>query len=161
MPLSRDRDSQSVWLIIVMAVATAVLRLSIVSADTLVLWRAYGRAKVLREHLEITKAKPELVVSNGDVLRGLAFQRYLIAGAIWLATTLLVVLILYRFLLPAGVQRMLKQARTNAPGSVGAIWALVLFVLVAAVLPLSAAVTVALFSLIFALSWAWRIRAAT
>jgi hypothetical protein len=36
-----------------------------------------------------------------------------------------------------------------------------LFVLVAAVLPLSAAVTVALLSLIFALSWAWRIRAAT
>lgn len=155
---SRDRDAQSVWLIICMAVATAALRLSIVLANTLVLWRVYGRARVLREHLRITSSKPELVVSNGDVLRALAFQRYVTGVVIWLVISFLVMAMLHRLVLPPGLQRMLKHAKANRPGSLGTLWALGLFLLVGAVLPLPAALTLALVSLVVALSWARRIR---
>lgn len=153
-----SRNAQSLWLIICMAVGTAMLRLSTVLANTLVLWRVYGRTRALREHLQITRIKPELVVSNGDVLRGLSFQHYLIDAGIWLLSSFLVILIVYRFLLPLGLQRILNQRRTNAPGSIGIVCALGLFVFVVALLPLSAALMLAFFSLLFALSWAWRIR---
>ena len=154
----RERDAQSAWLIIVMAVATAMLRVSMLLANTIVLWHVYGRARVLREHLEITKIKPELVVSNGEVLYGLAFGRYAIGAACWLVTTVLAALILYRFLLPAGLRETLRSAPSNAPGIIATIWALLLFVLVGAVLPLSAALTCAGVSVLFALTWAWHSR---
>lgn len=158
MQSSRFRDAQSVWLIICMAVATAALRLSIVLANALVLWRVYGRARVLREHLQITSSKPELVVSNGDVLRALTFQHYVTGVAIWLVISVLVITMLHRRVLPPGLQRMLKHAKANSPGSLGTLWALGLFLLVGAVLPLPAALTLALVSLVVALSWARRIR---
>lgn len=156
MTASPDRNAQSIGLIIGMAVCTSMLRLGIVLANTLVLWRVYGRAKVLKERLEITRIKPDLVVSNGDVLRGLAFQHYLVGAAVWLVSSLLAMLILYHFLLPPGLKRTLKERRTNTPGIIGTVWAFALFVLVVALLPLSAALTLALFSVICAVSWAWR-----
>ena len=153
----RDRDAHSVWLIVVLAVATGMLRLSVMAADTLVLWRVYGRERVLREQLAITRTKPELVVSNGDVLHGHAFPHFAVGAAIWLVATFLVVLTLYRLALPAKVQRTLKSARSNTPGGGAIIWALVLSVLVVAVLPLSAGLTLAAASVLLALSWAWRL----
>ena len=154
----RERDAQSVWLIILMAVATAMLRVSMLLANKVVLWHVYGRARVVREHLKITRIKPELVVSNGEVLYGLAVGHYAIGVACWLVTTVLAALILYRLLLPAGVQESLRTARSNAPGFVATVWALLLFVLVGAVLPLPAALTCAGVSVLLALSWAWQRR---
>lgn len=153
----REQDAHSVWLIIVMAVATAMLRVSMALANAVVLWRVYGHARVVREHLEITRIKPELVVSNGEVLYGFALGHYAIGGAIWLVTTFLAALILYRFLLPAGMRLILGTARSNTPGILAIIWALALFLLVGAVLPVSVAIAVAGVSVLFALSWAWRI----
>jgi hypothetical protein len=85
----QDPNAQSIGLVIWKAVCTATLRLSMVVANTLALWRVYGRARVLREHLQITRIKPQLVVSNGDVLRGLTFQHYVTGAAIWLASSFL------------------------------------------------------------------------
>lgn len=152
----RERDANSVWLIVVLAVATGMLRLSIIFANTLVLWHVYGRSRVLREHLAITSLKPELVVSNGEVLRGQTFPHFATGAAIWLVTTFLVALSLYRFVLPADVQRTLKYARSNVPGGMAIVWGFGLCILVAAVLPLSAALTLAAVSALLALSWAWR-----
>jgi multisubunit Na+/H+ antiporter MnhG subunit len=156
MSSSLDRNAQSVWLILCMAIGTAMLRLSIMLANTLVLWHVYGRTRVVREHLQITKSKPELVVSNGDILRGLTFQHYLIGAAIWVVISFLAILILYRFLVPTELRRILKQTKANTPGSLGTLWALGLFVFVAALLPLAAALTLALFSVACAVWWAWR-----
>jgi hypothetical protein len=161
MRTSPNRSAQSVWLIVCMSVATGILRLSIMLADTLVLWRVYGRTRVATEHLRITRTKPDLVVSNGDILHGVAFEHYLLGAGIWLLASLVVLTLIYRSLVPPALQHLLERTRENAPGAVGILCALCLFVLVVVLLPLSAALLVALFSSALALSWAWRARVET
>lgn len=156
---SSNRNAQSIWLIVFVAITGVAARLSVVLANTLILWRVYGRDRVAREHLQIMRDKPDLVISNGEVLRGFGFQHYLLAAGSWLVLSCLAMLIVYRALLPQGVRYILKNSHDNTPSRIGAVCALGLFLLVPVLLPFAAAVALAVVSLILALSWAWRIRA--
>jgi hypothetical protein len=151
-----DKDLGSIRLISVMAVVTAMLRLSIAAANTVMLWLRYGYEVVRRDHLTIAKVKPEIVVSNGDVLYGTSLRHYAIGVSIWLLSSVSLLLVLYKYVLPIRLRRELEASRTNTVGAVGALWAVGLFFLVPGLFPLGAAMTLALLSLLFALHWAWR-----
>lgn len=77
--VSADESARSVWLVSFMAVTTSALRIAIWAGNEITLWQLYGRERVTREHLQITRIKPKLLVSNGDVLAGIGFYHYLIS----------------------------------------------------------------------------------
>lgn len=154
------REANTPWLIICVAVAMAMLRLSIVAADAIVLSTVYGAAAA-REHLRIVGHKPELVVSNGDVLQGWGFRHYSIAVGLWLAASLFVLSLCWRFLLPRGFQDATARDRTNRTTTLGLLWALSLFFLAGGALPLGPALAFAALSLAAALWWARRPQTAT
>ena len=92
------RKSGSLAIIIFVAAAVALLRGALQAADRILLLWIYGRHRVLTEHLTIVKTKPDIVVSNGDVLHGKGFEHYLLGISIWLITTIAFVLLAYRLL---------------------------------------------------------------
>lgn len=151
----RRLDINSLWLVICLAVCTSVLRVSLETVDRGILRHAYGQERVAREHLRIVRAKPELVVSNGDVLPGLTFRRYLMIGVPWLAISFVSLALTYRFALPRPEQERLLQGnnRVSAPA---VLWALALFFLVPGWLPLTWALAFGVGSAILALIWARR-----
>lgn len=152
----KDKDRSSILVISFMSVATAMLRLSIAAANTVVLWLRYGYGVVRRDHLTVMKIKPELVVSNGDVLYGTSFLHYGIGVTIWLLSSTSLLLVLYKCAFPKRFRLELESSRANTVGAVGALWAIGLFFLVPGLFPLGAAMMLALLSLLFALQWAWR-----
>ena len=83
-----------IWLVITLS----MLRIaSWVSGEILLLY-VYGWKRVSREHLQLTRLKPLLVVSNGDVLPNSPFEHYLIGVALWLPSAVLLFLLTFRFL---------------------------------------------------------------
>jgi hypothetical protein len=107
--------------------------------------------------LRITTTKPELVVSNGDVLYGKALRHYGFGVSIWLLSSVSLLVLFHSYVLPTRFRRELEGRRTNTVGAFGALWAIVLFFLVPAWLPLGAAVALAVLSLLFAAGRAWRL----
>jgi hypothetical protein len=97
-PTSGIRKSAPLAIIIVVTAAVAFLRIALRAADRILLLFIYGRHRVLTEHLTIIKSKPDIVVSNGDVLYGKGFEHYLLGISIWMITTLAFVLLAYRLL---------------------------------------------------------------
>lgn len=163
MPLRESRptdakDLGSIWLVSCVAVATATLRLSILAANAAVLWHVYGYEIAEREHLRITAVKPELLVSNGDILYGMNFFHYAVGVTLWLLCSVALLSLFYRYLLPVTFRREFGAHRTNAVGALGAVWAVGLFLSVLGWLPLGAAMAAAILSLVFAAKWAWRIQ---
>lgn len=76
----------------------AFLRIALRAADRILLLLVYGRHRILTEHLTIVKTKPDIIVSNGDVLYGKGFEHYLLGISIWMITTIAFVLLAYRLL---------------------------------------------------------------
>ncbi len=112
MEIERDRESKvlrqrvgSIMLVIWMATATSALRIALWAANVITLWYLYGRTTVEHEHLRITKIKPQLVVSNGDVLRGIGGYHFLVGVAIWLPLTCGLLFLIYYALLPGSFRR--------------------------------------------------------
>ena len=143
----------SFWLVICVAVCTSVLRVNLETVDRAILRHAYGQERVAREHLRIVRDKPELVVSNGDVLPGLTFRRYLMIGVPWLAISFVGLALTYRFALPKPNREQLLQGnnRVSAPAL---LWVLALFFLVPGWLPLGWALTFGSGSALLGVVWA-------
>lgn len=85
-------------LIIFILICLTALRIAIWTSNTILLWLAYGRERVAREHLHIVKIKPQLVVSNGDVLWHKTFEHFLIGSLIWIPLSMAVFLLVWKFL---------------------------------------------------------------
>lgn len=157
--VSIGESVRSVWLVVFMAVATSALRIAIESANWITLWYLYGRATVAHDHLRITRIKPQLVVSNGDVLRGIGFYHYLVGVAIWLPLAVGLMMLIYYTLLPKRHQEVLqRKEQTQGVRAVSIIWVLALFFLVTGLLPIWLALAVAAASVVAALIWAHRIQ---
>jgi len=155
-PSIRD-GVRSAWLVIFMAVAASSLRIAIWASNVITLWYLYGRATVERDHLRIVRVKP-LVVSNGDVLRGIGGYHYFVGVVIWLPLAFALMSLIGYTLLPKRHREALQAKEQSQGGSaVAVIWALVLPILVTAVLPMWAALTLAAGSVAAALIWARRV----
>ena len=87
MPVFRRDDSDSFPLILWASVCLTMLRLCLEAAAWLVLWQVYGRQTVAGLHLSMVRIKPELVVSNGDVLRGFGPLHFFYGVGLWIPTT--------------------------------------------------------------------------
>jgi len=152
----RVRDA---GLVIFMAVAASSFRIANWAANQITLWYLYGWATVERDHLRIVKIKPQLGVSNGDVLRGMGGYHYFVGIAIWLPLTFGLMALIYYTLLPRQHRKALQAKEQTQGGSVVAVlWAIALPILVAAVLPMWAALALAAASVAAALIWARRIQ---
>ena len=87
-------------LVIWLVVTLSMLRIaSWVSGEILVI-HVYGWKRVLHEHLQLTRLKPLLVVSNGDVLPNSPALHYLIGVVIWIPSTMLSLFFVFKRLLP-------------------------------------------------------------
>ena len=88
------------------------------------------------DHLRIIKIKPELVVSNGDVLRGYGFYHYLVGMAIWLPLTVGLLMLIYYTLLPLECREALRTGGNRRAENAqrmtvfALVWVLALFFLV-------------------------------
>jgi len=165
MDIKSDRDAKllrekvrSVLFLIGVAGATSTLRIAIWAASMITLWYTYGPATVSRQHLRITRMRPELLVSNGDVLWGRSFYHYLISVGIWLPLACGVLLLIYYKFVPKRVRDLyeLSQRTEGSIWPIAQIWGIVLFFLVG-LLPAAPALAVAAVSVVVALLWARRI----
>jgi uncharacterized membrane protein YhaH (DUF805 family) len=95
-------------LVIFMVSALSMLRIALWGASQIVLFQVYGRERVARDHLRLVRFKPQLVVSNGDVLWGRGFEHYLVGIMIWLPSTILLFLAAWK-LLPKAHHDALRQ----------------------------------------------------
>jgi len=152
----RERVSDA-WLVIFMAVGASSLRIALWTANEITLWYLYGWATVKRDHLRIVKIKP-LVVSNGDVLRGMGGYHYFVGIAIWLPLTFALMSLIYYTLLPKRHREALQAKEHSQGGSaVAVLCALALPIMITAFLPMWAALALATTSVAVALTWARRI----
>ena len=152
-------QARSAFLVIWMATLTAALRTAMWAANEITLLYLYGRATVAHNHLRIVRVKPQLVVSNGDVLRGFGFYHYLIGVAIWLPLGIGLLFFIYYTLLPQQARAVWKgkEQKDQSFSGLALLWALALFFLVTGLLPMASALAVAAVSVAAALIWAHRI----
>jgi hypothetical protein len=85
-----------IWLVITLS----MLRIASWVSGQLILIHVYGWGRVWREHLQMARLKPLLVVSNGDVLPNSPFVHYLIGVAIWMPSAVLLVVLAFKLLPP-------------------------------------------------------------
>jgi hypothetical protein len=82
------------WLVITLT----VLRIASWVSGEILLIHAYGLERVSREHLQLKRLKPLLVVSNGNVLPTSPGVHYLIGVAIWIPSTILILALAFKLL---------------------------------------------------------------
>ena len=85
---NQPKVSNFAWLIMLMifaASATGGIKIGLIAADAIILRIVYGADRVAREHLTIVKTKPELVVSNGDVLHSHGFVHFIITAVLFMS----------------------------------------------------------------------------
>jgi hypothetical protein len=149
---------RSVWLVIFMAVCTSTLRIASWAAGEITLLYFYGWAAVARGHLHITRMKPQIVVSNGDVLPGIGFYHYSVGVVIWLPLAFGLMMLIYYTLMPKWQQAVMQvRERNQRMNALSLVWALGLFFLVSGLLPMGAAMGLAAASVTAAVIWAWKI----
>jgi len=95
-------------LLLFICIALSTLRIGIWISNWIVLFWVYGRERVFREHLEIVKIKPLLVVSNGDVFGPLGFVHFLIAVILWMVLSISLLTFSWK-LLPTPYHDSIKQ----------------------------------------------------
>ena len=83
-----------IWLVITLS----MLRIASWVSCEILLLHVYGWARVSREHLQLTRLKPLLVVSNGEVLPNSPAVHYLIGVALWLPSAFLLFLLAFKLL---------------------------------------------------------------
>ena len=157
MEIDGDRESKvlrervgSIMLVIWMATATSALRIALWAANVMTLWYLYGRTTVEREHLRITKIKPQLVVSNGDVLRGIGGYHFLVGVAIWLPLTCVLLFLIYYALLPSQFRKVWERRpqKEQSFGALALLWALALFFMVPGLLTTVPALAIAVVTVV-------------
>lgn len=145
-------------LVIWMTLVTAALRIALESANVITLWYLYGRGTVQRLHLRIVRVKPQLVVSNGDVLRGIGGYHYFLGVAIWLPLAVGLISLVFYTCFPRWQREIMISSSSSQGASVLAVlWALALFFLVPGFLPMGSAMAVAIGSIAVALIWVRKI----
>ena len=155
---STRQSVRSVWLVIFMAVGTSTLRIANWAADEITLLYFYGWPAVAHGHLHITRMKPQIVVSNGDVLPGIGFYHYSVEVVIWLPLAFgLITLICYTLLPKWQLAFMRVRERNQRVSAVVLVWVLALFFLVSGLLPMGDAMALAAASVAAALIWAWKL----
>ena len=125
--LFRRSDSDSAAFIVWSSVVSCVLRVSLEVSNWLVLWQVYGRRTVAASHLSIVSMKPELVVCNGDVLRGFGPLHYMYGVGIWIPSTIAILIPLVRYGAPRWWAYAMANPRRMRPRALGIIVALVMF----------------------------------
>jgi hypothetical protein len=85
-------------LVIWLVVTLSMLRIASWVSGQMLLIHAYGWERVSREHLQMARLKPLLVVSNGDVLPNSPFEHYLIGVAIWIPSAILLLVLVFKLL---------------------------------------------------------------
>jgi hypothetical protein len=85
-------------LVIWLVVTLSVLRIASWVSGQIILIYVYGWGRVSREHLQMARLKPLLVVSNGDVLPYSPFVHYLIGVAIWMPSAILLLVMAFKLL---------------------------------------------------------------
>jgi len=150
-PTSGIRKSGSLAIIIFVTAAIALLRVSLQAADRILLLSIYGRHRILAEHLIIIKTKPEIVVSNGDVLHGKGFEHYLLGFSVWMITTIAFVLLTYR-LLPRRERKAMSGRYTV---SVPAVIVIIALFFAIGTLPLGLSLFLAVFVIMIGLLLPW------
>lgn len=95
---TRNEATNGRVLVIFVVICMTALRFAIWAASTIILWLVYGREQVAREHLQIVKIKPRLVVSNGDILWQRGFEHFLIGSLIWLSLSVALFMFVWRLL---------------------------------------------------------------
>jgi hypothetical protein len=155
---STRQSVRSAWLVILVAVCTATLRIASWAAGEITLLYFYGWAAVAHGHLHITRMKPQIVVSNGDVLPGIGFYHYSVGVVIWLPLAFgLITLVCYTLLPKWQLAFMRVRERNQRVSAVVLVWVLALFFLVSGLLPMGDAMALAAASVAAALIWAWKI----
>jgi hypothetical protein len=104
-----------IWLVITLS----MLRIASWVSGQIILIHVYGWGRVSREHLQMARLKPLLVVSNGDVLPYSPFVHYIIGVAIWLPSAVLLVVLAFK-LLPQPYREAMKGG--GMKGGTYAIW---------------------------------------
>lgn len=153
--LARER-LRSLWLVMALAVCTGTLRLAMRTANDLILRYLYGSATVQHEHLRIVRVKPQLLVSNGDVLRGIGFYHYLVGVGIWFLLSVGLLLVIYYGFVPKECRQVFQVSEPRDGQSISLfalIWMIALFFLVAGFLPLAPAIALSAISVVIALIW--------
>ena len=117
---TQNKTTNGRVLIIFILICLTALRIAIWTSSTILLCLAYGRARVAREHLHIVKFKPQLVVSNGDVLWHKTFEHFLVGSLIWMPLSMAVFLFVWK-LLP-------QSDRAATQQGIHASWSLVLVI---------------------------------
>jgi len=106
-----------IWLVITLS----MLRIASWISTQIILIHAYGWKRVSREHLQMARWKPLLVVSNGEVLPTSPFVQYLIGVAIWIPSAILLLVLAFR-LLPQPYQEAMNEGTKK--GGAYAIWSI-------------------------------------
>lgn len=148
--MSLRTQNHSAAVIVWGSVCLTMLRLSLEASNWLILWYVYGWSRVAHEHLLIVRAKPELAVSNGDVLHGLGFLHFLAGVSLWLAGTFAVFNLVVKPLAPAWREAKRPMERV---GAIGIIAVLVMFLAIPVLLPLGRAVTLGALAAAAGICW--------
>jgi hypothetical protein len=148
----------TLWVVIAVAVISGALRFAIWAANWIVLWYLYGSARVKHDHLRMVRIKPNLVVSNGDVLHGFGFCHYLVSMAIWLILALSLLTLIFYKLIPKRLQMLLTEKKKHEIAAWALLIVVPLAILVTAVLPFGVAMTLAALFTLVPLAWMRRIQ---
>jgi hypothetical protein len=106
--------ADSLMMLMGFSIITGALRFALWSANWITLWYLYGWATVQHDHLRIVRIKPELVVSNGDVLKGIGAYHYFVGVAIWLPVAFGLYLPIFYKLVPPRIQALTTQRRRQS-----------------------------------------------
>jgi hypothetical protein len=145
------KSGGSAALVVFVTVGTIMARVSFEVSSIILLVSTYGRDQVFAQHLRIVKYKPDMLVSNGDVLYGKGFILYIIGLVIWLASFFVIFQLAMRMLPPAernALERPYKTFPPTALIAVGLFFAL-------GQLPLTYSALLGATALAGAFAWAW------
>jgi len=136
------------------SVVLSVMRFSLETSNRLILWQAYGWQKVQRDHLSLVRFKPQLVVSNGDVLRGMGPTHFLYGIGLWIPLTFAILVPLLKYAAPDWWSRVACARRwTPQPGVIGIIALLIMFFAIPGFLPAIPALSLGVLATTAGLFW--------
>lgn len=146
-------DSESAAMIVWSSVTLTAMRLSLEAANRLILWHLYGHATVAHDHLSIVRVKPQLVVSNGDMLKGWGFFHFLMGVSLWLPTTAIVLTLLFKYVTPQWWREQSRRGGSGPGGALGGAAILIMFLCIPGTLEFVPAVSLGLAAAILGLFW--------
>ncbi len=131
-----------------------MLRFSLETSNRLILWQVYGWEAVKRDHISIVSIKPLLVVSNGDVLRGMGPIHFFYGIGLWIPLTFAILMPVLKYAAPDWWRRVSNAPRwTPQPRAIGIIVLLILFFAIPGFLPALPALSLGIVASLAGLFW--------